>query len=134
MEQPIEQRGGDDRAAEDVAPFGEASVGGEDHCALLVPRVDQLEEEVAAAGGDRQVADLVDDQQRGPAEEADAFAQRTLSFGLGELGDEISERDEVDELAGAHRLDGERCGKMALAGAGWPEQVDDLGAGNKIET
>jgi hypothetical protein len=31
MEKSIEQRRGDDRVAEDVAPFGEAAVGGEDH-------------------------------------------------------------------------------------------------------
>lgn len=34
MEQTVEQRGGDDWAAENVTPFGEAAV--EDHCALLV--------------------------------------------------------------------------------------------------
>ena len=31
MEESIEQRRGDDRVAEDVAPFGEAAVGGKDH-------------------------------------------------------------------------------------------------------
>ena len=63
VEQPVEQRGGDDGIAEDVAPFGEAAVGGEDHGALFVAGVDELEEEIAAAGNDRQVADLVDDQE-----------------------------------------------------------------------
>src|SRR3954451_23568713 len=46
--------------------------------------VDQLEEQVAAAGHDRQVADLVHDQQRRPAEEADLLAQRPLAFRLGQ--------------------------------------------------
>ena len=31
MQQTIEQGGGDDLVAEDVAPFAEAAVGGEDH-------------------------------------------------------------------------------------------------------
>ena len=78
VEQPIEQRGGDDGIAEDLAPFGKAAVGGEDHGALLVAGVDELEEQVAAAGRDRQVADLVDDEQRGAAEIADALAQAAL--------------------------------------------------------
>ena len=43
VEQPVEQRGGDDRVAKDFAPFGKAAVGGEDHLAALVTRVDQLD-------------------------------------------------------------------------------------------
>ena len=75
VKQPVEQRGGDDGIAEDLAPFGKAAVGGEDHGALLVAGVDELEEQIAAAGDDRQVADLVDDEQREAAEEADLLAQ-----------------------------------------------------------
>ena len=89
VEQPIEQRGGDDGIAEDLAPFGEAAVRGEDHGALLVAGVDELEEQIAAAGNDRQVADLVDDEQREAAEEADLLAQGALALGLGERADEI---------------------------------------------
>ncbi len=44
VEQPVEQRGSDDRITEDVAPFGEASVGSEDHGTLFVAGIDQLEE------------------------------------------------------------------------------------------
>jgi hypothetical protein len=80
--------------------------------------------EVAAARRDWQVADLVDDQQRGAAEEANAFTQGALPFGLGELSDEISKCDEVDEFAYTYRLDGERGGEMALAGAWWSKQMD----------
>ena len=91
MQEPIEERGGDDRIAEHLAPLGKAAVGGQDHRAALVARVDQLEEQVAAAGDDRQVADLVDDQQRGAAEEADALAQPALALGLGERADEVGQ-------------------------------------------
>ena len=38
MQEPIEQRGGDDGVAEDLSPFGEAAVRGQDHRALLVSR------------------------------------------------------------------------------------------------
>lgn len=115
MQEPVEQRGGEDGIAEHVAPFGKTPVRGEDHRSSFVPRIDQLEEQVAAAGCHRQVADLVNDEQRRPTEEAYALAQSAFSLGLGELGDEIGERDEVDELSGAHRLDGQRSGEMALA-------------------
>ena len=46
--QPVEECGGDDVIAEDRAPFGEAAEGGED----LVTDVDELEEQIAAAGVD----------------------------------------------------------------------------------
>jgi hypothetical protein len=47
--QAVEQCSGDDRK------FREASVGGRDHRAPLVARVDELEEQIATALDDRQV-------------------------------------------------------------------------------
>lgn len=76
VEQAVEQRGGDDRITEDLAPVGKAAVAGQDDGALFVTGVDQLEEQVGAAGGDRQIADLVDDQERRPAVEADLSIRR----------------------------------------------------------
>ena len=71
VQQSVQQGGRDDGVAEHLAPFGEAAVGGEDHGAALVAGVDQLEEQVAAAGNDRQVTDLVDYQQSEATVEAD---------------------------------------------------------------
>src|SRR5215475_4980216 len=65
MEEPIEDRGGDYPVAEHIAPSGEALVAGDDHRPALVAVADQLEEEVRAQPIDRQVANLVDDQQPG---------------------------------------------------------------------
>ena len=84
MKEAVEQRGGDDRIAEHLAPFCKATMGGEDHGPALVARVDKLEEQVAAPLNDRQVADLVNDEERGPAQEADPLAELAFAFGLGE--------------------------------------------------
>jgi hypothetical protein len=89
MEQPVEQRGSDDRIAEHLTPLGKAGVGGEDHRALFVAGVDELEEQVAAAVGDRQIAYFVDDEPRGAAEPANALAQLPLALGLGEGTDDV---------------------------------------------
>ena len=62
------------RIAKDLAPFGKAAVGCEDHGALFVSGVDELEEQVAAARRDRELSDLVNDEQGGAAQEADPFA------------------------------------------------------------
>jgi hypothetical protein len=79
VKQPVEQCRGYDRIAEYLAPLGEAPVGGEDHGALLVTGIDQLEEQIAGAGTDAQVSDLIDDEQLRATEIADPFAQPSRS-------------------------------------------------------
>ena len=68
MKQTIEQRGCDHRIAENLAPFGKAAVGGQDHRAALIARIDQLEEQITGAGADAEVPNLINDQQRRAAE------------------------------------------------------------------
>ena len=91
VQQPVEQRCGDDWIAEDFAPFCKAAVRGEDHRAFFVAGVDELEEQIAAAGDHRQVADLVDDEQREAAEVPDFLAQRAFALRSRERGDDIGE-------------------------------------------
>jgi hypothetical protein len=114
VQESVEERGGDDWVAEDLAPLGEAPVGGEYHRAPLVAGVDQLEDQAAAIGDDRQVADLVDDQERGTTEEADLVVQPALALRLGQRADEVGERDEVDAAPGLDRLDAEREARCDL--------------------
>ena len=87
-QQAVEQCCGEDRIAEHPAPFGKAAVRSQDHRALLVTGIHELEEQIAAAGHDRQVADLVHDEERGAAEIPDAVAQGAVALGLGQRGDE----------------------------------------------
>ena len=100
VQEPVEERGGDHGIAEDLAPLGKAPVGGEDHGATLVARVDQLEEQAAAVGDDRQVTNLVDDQQGSAAEEADLVAQPALALGLGERSS-LSATPDADSMTRA---------------------------------
>ena len=127
VEQSVEQRRGHDRITEHLAALGEAVVRSQYHRPALVARVDELEEEVAATWDGGEVADLVHDQQRGPAEIADALAQGAVVLCLGPRGHEVGQRREHDAASGLDRLDGERDRQMALAGAGWSEQMDDPG-------
>src|SRR6266545_7504413 len=63
VDEPVDQGGGDHGVAEDLAPLLEAAVGGDDDRAALVAPGDEREEEVGCAALERQVADLVDDEQ-----------------------------------------------------------------------
>ena len=49
MQQPIKLGGGHHGVAEDLSPLGKAAVGGEDHGAIFVAGIDQLEEQVGTA-------------------------------------------------------------------------------------
>jgi len=118
VQEPVEQRRGDDGVTEDLAPFGEASVRRQDHGAFFIAGVDELEEQIAAAGDHGQVADLVDDEQGEAAEESDPLAQDALAFGLGERADEIGKGGEVDAAAGFDGLHPERQAQVAFARAG----------------
>lgn len=66
-------------------------VRSEDHRALVIAGVDQLEEQIAAARHDREVTDLVDDKEGGKGEEPQALAQSG--------GDDVRERGERDALS-----------------------------------
>jgi len=80
VQQPVEDGGGDDRVAQDIAPVAEALVGGQDDAAALVAGRDEGEER---GGGEAVVgpdAELVDDQH--PGREVDAQAAAELVVGL----------------------------------------------------
>jgi hypothetical protein len=51
VQQPVEQRGGDGRVAQDVAPAGDRPVGGDDGAGLAVALGDDLEQRGGAFGG-----------------------------------------------------------------------------------
>lgn len=63
VQEPVEDRGRDHRICEHGAPFGNAAVRRDQHGAGFIAPADQLEEQVRRVGLQRQVAELVDDQQ-----------------------------------------------------------------------
>ena len=133
VQEPVEQRGGHDRVAEHVPPLGESLVRGEDHGALLVAGVDELEEEVGGLGVDGDVADLVDDEQGGASVVSELVVEAVGAARRGEGVDELGEGGSVDAAAGLDGGDAERAGEVALAGAGGPEEVDRLGPVDEVE-
>jgi hypothetical protein len=66
VDEAVDDGGGDDLVGKDLAPIREAAVGSEhDGRGLLVATADDLEDPVGRGLVERQVADLVDDQDRG---------------------------------------------------------------------
>ena len=104
MQQAIDERSGHDLVAQDLAPLLEAFIGGQHSgCALIAP-VDELEEEHGAGLADRQVADLVDDQERRTGEDLEAASQLAGGLGFFERGDEVGRSTVVDSAPALRRL------------------------------
>ena len=124
-----------DGGSEDVVPFGEASVRGEDHRAFFATRIDDLEEQACAALGDGRATDFIDDEQRDPREEVNCpgfFGELPLASGFREAVGEFGEGCLVDALSG---FDGgtEGCCEVGLSGAGRSEEVDGFASPDEVE-
>ena len=119
---PVEERGRHLRIAEDRGPFAEGEVRGDDDRRLLVEAADQVEQELAAGLGEREVAELV---QNDEVETGEMIRETALAAGAGlglELVDEV---DDVEEAAASAATDAsadDADGEMRLAGAGAADQ------------
>ena len=128
VQQPVDERRRHDLVAEHVSPFLESLVRGQHRRRPLVPGVDQLEEEHGAVLADRQVADLVDDEQRGMRQHAQPPGQLTRGPGVHERVDQACQRPVVDASAGLGGRDRQTDRQMRLAHSRRAEQDDVLGA------
>ena len=118
VDEPVDHRGGDHVVAEDLAPLAENGLLlGDDHRGLLVAAGDELEHQVRGLGVERDVADLVNDDQRDQREAFDLCLEVALAFGLSEPGDPLGRGRELDALPGEARADAERDAEVGLAGA-----------------
>ena len=133
VEESVEEGRRDDGVSEDVAPFREASVRSGDHRAFFVSGVYDLEEQARSALRDGQISDFIDDEDRGPREEADFFGELALAFGFGEAVGEFCERRLVDALSGFDGGDAECRGEMGFSCARRSEEVDGFASPDEVE-
>ena len=103
MQEAIEDGSGDDAIAEHLAPGTEALVAGQDHRPAFIAPADELEEQVGADPIDRQVADLVDDQQSWCRVDLELFVEPAFGVSLGQVGDEVGRGGKEDAIAVADR-------------------------------
>jgi len=82
-------------------------------------------------GLERQIAELVDDQQFWFAKVSEAILEPTLAMGLGELRHQGRRWNKQYRIAGQDRLAPDRHCQMRLADAGRPQQQYHLGIGDE---
>ena len=99
----------------------------------LVAAADEHEHQVRGLRIERDVADLVDDQQRDALQPGELVVEAALALGVGEQRDPFGGGAERDAVAGEAGADPERDREVRLAGAGRAEQDDVLAAGEEVE-
>ena len=133
VNEPVDHRGGGDVVAEDLAPGAEGLVAGDDQRGAFVAAGDEHEHQVRGLRVERDVADLVDDQQRDPLQPVELCVEAAVALGVGEQRDPFGRGAERDAVAGQAGADPERDREVGLAGAGRAEQDDVLLAGEEVE-
>jgi hypothetical protein len=63
VEQPVEDRCGDDWIAQDLAPFANRAVGRDEHASAFVPAAHKLKEQMRGVRLEGQVTEFVHDQE-----------------------------------------------------------------------
>ena len=96
-------------------PFGNAAVRRDQHGAGFVAPADQLEEQVRRVGLERQVAELVDDQQLRLRQRQQFLVQAPLAVRLREARGQRRRRRELHRVSGQDRLSPERDRQVRLA-------------------
>ena len=137
--QAVEQRGGHLGVAEHAGPFAEREVGGDDDGRALVEPADEMEQQLAAGLGERQVAEFVEDDEVHPGQ---MLGDTTLPSIAGLDLQAVDEVDHVVEATAGARSDaasGDGDGHMGFAGAGTADQDgvtllgDEAAAGEIID-
>ena len=93
-----------------------------------MPGVDELGEEHSAILADRQVADLVDDEQGRMGQHTQPSGELACGLGIGERLDQSGQRAVVDAAAGFGGRDGLADGQMSLADSRRPQEDHVLAA------
>ena len=100
MDQPVDHRGGGHVVAEDLAPGPERLVAGDDQRRAFVAAGDEHEHQARGLRVERDIANLVTDQQRDPVQPGKLLVEPALALGVGEEGDPFGRGAEEDALAG----------------------------------
>ena len=106
-------------------------VGGDDDRGLQVALGDDLEQRGGGLGGQRQVAQLVDDKEGGSGVEAHGGGPPAFDRGAVAAGGEVGGGGEVGAVAGVRGGAGQTDGEVGLADPGWPDQ-QHVGGGLQV--
>ena len=123
VREPIQQGRGHPFALEDLAPFAEGQVAGDQKAAPLVAIGEHLEEQLGAAAAERQVAELIADEQIDAVELGQQAVEAMLLMGLLQLTDQAGGGEEPHPFAEATGGETQRGGDMGFSRAGVADEA-----------
>ena len=100
MGQPVQQGRRHAFALEDLAPLAERQIAGEQQTGPFIPIRKDLEQQLGAGAAEREVSQLITDQQIHPIELAQEAVQLILLLGFLQACDQRGRRVEPDPPAG----------------------------------
>ena len=139
VDEAVEDGVGIGRVADDLMPFVDRDLAGEDGRAAAVAFFEDLVEIAASAGVERFEAPIVEDEELGAAEAAHDAGIAAVAAGQREIGEQLGDALIEDRAVVAAGLVAEGTGKPAFADAGRPAQdqivvrVDPLAGGELVE-
>jgi len=122
VEEPVENRRGDNRITKHVAPGAEALITGEQNRALLIAPGDELEEQIGALPINGDIPDLINDQELGLGQHLEAVLQPVFGERFAERREEAHGGRKQDAVALLTGRDAQGHGEMRLADAGRTEE------------
>ena len=99
MDESVGDGGGGGAVVEELPPILECEVGGDDGRGALVAPVEDLIEQIRAAGIEGQIAQLVDEEQLGCGPGGETAVEAILGLSGDEIVDEICGGGEADAVA-----------------------------------
>lgn len=131
VDEPVDggQRHG--RVGEDLAPFAERLVGGDEDRAPFVAGTDQLEQHAGLGLILGDVGEVVEDQEVEPVEAREGRFEGEVAPGDLELLDEVGGAGEQHLPSAFDQRQADGRGQMALSAAGRPEQ-EQVGPGAEL--
>jgi hypothetical protein len=124
VDEPVDQGRGHHRVAQDLVPLLEGAVRGDDDRAACVAARDEREQQVGRLALERQVADLVDDEQVVALEAAQLALELVSVLRRLEPGDPFLGSGEGDAVALLAGPDRECDREMRFSRPGRPEDSD----------
>lgn len=133
MDEPVDDGHDAGCIGEDLAPFSERPVGGDDRGLAFVTPIDDLEQQIGMAGAIGEVADLIDYQDVGAGIVSEASAQRAVAVLCRQIAEHLGGIDEQRAVALHDRLMREVLSDQGFADAIGSDQDDVEGLTDKVQ-
>ncbi len=110
----------------------ERFIGGDDQAGPLVAGGDQSEEQVGGFGFERNVANVIHNEQRVAAQPDEFLLEPSGVVGVGQPCHPLAGGGEQDAVAGLAGADRDADRQVGFAGARWPEEDDVVFGGSGV--